>query len=78
MKDNKIINVAIGFVTGRLLFQNVLKTYINNWLEHGLITNKNVRIHILVSYDLRYKNTNMYIPVKLNHLFRSKLNHFVL
>ena len=58
MKDNKIINVAIGFVTGRLLFQNVLKTYINNWLEHGLITNKNVRIHILVSYDLRYKNTN--------------------
>jgi hypothetical protein len=33
----KVINIGIGFVTGRLLFQNVLKTYINNWLEHGLI-----------------------------------------
>ena len=54
----KIINIGIGFVTGRLLFQNVLKTYINNWLEHGLISNKNVRIHVFVSYDLRYKRTN--------------------
>lgn len=58
MSDNKMINIGIGFVTGRLLFQNVLKTYINNWLEHGLIENKNVRIHIFVAYDLRYKNTN--------------------
>jgi hypothetical protein len=58
MKENRIINVAIGFVTGRLMFQNVLKTYINKWVEDGLIENKNVRIHVLVSYDLRYKNTN--------------------
>lgn len=58
MVENKIINIAIGFVTGRLLFQNVLKTYINKWVEDGLIENKNVRIHVLVSYDLRYKNTN--------------------
>jgi hypothetical protein len=58
MKENRIINVAIGFVTGRLMFQNVLKTYINKWVEDGLIANKNVRINVLVSYDLRYKNTN--------------------
>lgn len=58
MSNLKTTNIAIGFVTGRLLFQNVLKTYINNWVEHGLIENKNVRIHVLVSYDLRYKNTN--------------------
>lgn len=58
MKENRIINVAIGFVTGRLMFQNVLKTYINKWVEDGLIENKKVRIHVLVSYDLRYKNTN--------------------
>lgn len=56
--NQKIINIGIGFVTGRLLFQNILKTYINNWLEHGIIENKNVRIHVFVSYDLRYKNTN--------------------
>ncbi len=35
-----------------------MKTYINNWVEHGLLNNTNVRIHVLVSYDLRYKNTN--------------------
>lgn len=58
MSNKKTINIAIGFVTGRVLFQNVLKTYINSWVEHGLIENKNVRIHVLVSYDLRYKNTN--------------------
>lgn len=58
MRKIKTVNIAIGFVTGRLLFQNVLKTYINNWIEHGLIENNNVRIHVLVSYDLRYKNTN--------------------
>ncbi len=58
MRKTKTVNIAIGFVTGRLLFQNVLKTYINNWIEHGLIENNNVRIHVLVSYDLRYKNTN--------------------
>jgi len=57
MSEIKIINIGIGFVTGRLLFQSVLKTYINNWLEHGLIIN-NIKIHIFVSYDLRYKNTN--------------------
>lgn len=52
------INIAIGFVTGRKHFQNVLTTYINNWIEHGLIIDKNVRIHLFVAYDLKYRNTN--------------------
>jgi hypothetical protein len=75
MSEPKIINIAIGFVTGRLLFQNVLKTYINNWAEHGSINNKNVRIHVLVSYDLRYKNTNTNdyknVPMELKDLVDS-------
>lgn len=75
MSDLKIINIAIGFVTGRLLFQNVLKTYINNWVEHGLLNNPKVRIHVLVSYDLRYKhtNTNDYknVPPELKDLVSS-------
>ncbi|HRH58789.1 MAG TPA: hypothetical protein PLS10_14145 [Chitinophagales bacterium] len=75
MSDLKITNIAIGFVTGRLLFQNVLKTYINNWVEHGLLKNKNVRIHVLVSYDLRYKNTNTNdyknVPPELKELVNS-------
>ena len=51
------INVGIGFVTGRKLFQKVLKTYINNWLEHGLIQNADIRLHLFITYDLKYKNT---------------------
>lgn len=56
---NKVKNIGIGFVTGRLLFQKVLRTYINNWVEQGLIEHKNIRIHLFISYDLRYKNTKM-------------------
>jgi hypothetical protein len=75
MNDKKVINIGIGFVTGRLLFQNVLKTYINNWLEHGLIKNKNIKIHVFISYDLLYKNTNISdykkIPKELGDLVDS-------
>lgn len=51
------INIGIGFVTGRKRFQNVLKTYINNWLEHGLINDKNVQLHLFIAYDLNYNST---------------------
>jgi hypothetical protein len=54
-----IINVGIGFVTGRRQFQNVLRTYINNWLEYGLVQNTQIRIHVLVAYDLKYQNTEI-------------------
>jgi hypothetical protein len=58
MKNIKL-NIGVGFVTGRKLFQNVLKTYINNWLEQGLIQNHNIRLHLFIAYDLKYKNTNI-------------------
>ncbi len=44
-----ITNVGIGFVAGRKQFQTVLNVYINNWLEHGLLSDKNVRIHLLIA-----------------------------
>lgn len=50
-------NVGIAFVTGRKHFQNVLRSYINNWLEHGLIADKAVRLHLFVVYDVNYFNT---------------------
>lgn len=53
------LNVAIGFVTGRKHFQNVLRSYINNWLEHGLVMDKNIRLNIFVSYDLKYFKTQI-------------------
>ena len=73
--QEKKINIGIGFATGRLLFQNILKTYVNNWLEHGLIESKNLKIHIFVAYDLRYKNTNTddykKVPKELQNLVDS-------
>lgn len=50
-------NVGIAFVTGRKHFQKVLRSYVNNWLEHGLIEDKSVRLHLFVVYDLNYFNT---------------------
>lgn len=53
------LNIAIGFVTGRKHFQHVLTTHINNWLEQGLISNKSIRLHLLVAYDLKYAKTEV-------------------
>ncbi|MEO6706582.1 MAG: hypothetical protein ABIN04_12135, partial [Ginsengibacter sp.] len=53
------IDIGIGFVTGRKHFQHVLTSYINNWVEHGLFENKNIRLHLLVAYDLKYSKTEI-------------------
>jgi hypothetical protein len=53
------INVGIGFVTGRTHFQNVLRSYVNNWLEHGLVQNENIRLHLYIAYDLKYFGTHI-------------------
>lgn len=50
-------NVGIAFVTGRKHFQNILRSYVNNWLEHGLIADKSVRLHLFVVYDIAYFDT---------------------
>lgn len=51
------MNIAIGFVTGRKQFQSTLKTYVNNWLEHGLVIDPTIRLHLFIAYDLKYFNT---------------------
>lgn len=53
------LDIAIGFVTGRKHFQNVLASFINNWVEHGLFENKNIRLHLFVAYDLKYRKTEI-------------------
>ena len=52
-------HVAIGFVTGRKHFQNVLKSYINNWLEQGLIGDEKIMLNLFISYDLKYQATKI-------------------
>jgi hypothetical protein len=54
-----VLDIGIGFVTGRKHFQNVLTSYINNWIEHGLFENKNIRLHLFVAYDLKYSKTEI-------------------
>ncbi|RKD31846.1 hypothetical protein [Lacrimispora algidixylanolytica] len=57
--EKKKINVGVGFVTGRKNFKNVVKTYVDNWNESGLIDNKKIAIHLFVAYDLKYYRTKV-------------------
>jgi hypothetical protein len=57
LNNNKKIKVAIGFATGRKSFQKVLRSYIRNWKESGLVDNNNISLHIIVAYDLVYNKT---------------------
>ena len=57
MQNDNIINVGIGFATGRKSFQKVLRTNISNWMESGLVVNKKISLNLFVSYDLNYHKT---------------------
>lgn len=57
--DQKKINVGVGFVTGRKNFKNVVKTYVDNWNESGLVDNKKHALHLFVAYDLKYSSTKV-------------------
>lgn len=58
MDQLKKVKVGIGFATGRKMFRKVLKSYIYNWKESGLVDNKNISINIFVAYDLSYNKTS--------------------
>lgn len=53
------MKLGIGFVTGRRGFRNLLKTYINNWNEHGLVTDRSTEMRLFVAYDLKYFDTKV-------------------
>jgi len=57
--NNKKNKVGIGFATGRKNFQQVLKTYIYNWHESGLVENKMVSLNLFIAYDLTYNKTKI-------------------
>jgi hypothetical protein len=60
MKIDKVkTNVGVGFVTGRKNFKNVVKTYVDNWNESGLVDNKKNALHLFVAYDLKYSSTKL-------------------
>ncbi|MHB8065673.1 MAG: hypothetical protein ACYDG2_24150 [Ruminiclostridium sp.] len=57
MEQSNNINVGIGFATGRKSFQNILKTHIYNLRESGLTDKENIKLNLLVAYDLKYSKT---------------------
>jgi hypothetical protein len=57
--EKKKINVGIGFVTGRKNFKNVVKSYVDNWNESGLVDKKKYALHLFVAYDLKYSSTKV-------------------
>lgn len=57
--ETKKINVGIGFVTGRKNFKNVVKSYLDNWNESGLLDRKKYALHLFVAYDLKYTGTDV-------------------
>lgn len=56
-EKNNNTNVGIGFATGRKGFQKVLRSYIYNWKESGLVDNETILLNLIVAYDLTYQNT---------------------
>ncbi len=59
MGNKNVIKIGIGFATGRKSFRKVLKTYVYNWLESGLVDKDNVKLKLFVAYDLKYSNTKL-------------------
>ena len=57
MNNKQRINVGIGFATGRKNFQMVLRTYISNFKESGVLDEHNIKLNLFVAYDLSYNNT---------------------
>ena len=55
MKDK--IKIGVGFATGRKHFQNILKSYILNFMESGLVENEKIELNLFVAYDLKYRGT---------------------
>ncbi len=77
--NEKNIKVGIGFATGRRHFKRVLKSYVLNWGESGLVDNQNVSLNLFVAYDLSYRNTvktdYTTIPAIISESFENK--HFI-
>lgn len=58
-KNNKKINVGIGFVTGRKNFKKVAKAYIQSFSENDELDSEQYALHLFVAYDLKYKGTQV-------------------
>lgn len=68
------LNMAIGFVTGRQNFRNLIKTYFNNWHEDDLIQDDGISLNLFVAYDLKYCNTRVRDYTRIEREIFEKVN----
>ena len=73
MGNNEIINVGIGFATGRNNFKSVLYSYMYHLDESEMLKDKNIKLHLFVSYDLNYKGTKIEDYTSIEPSILSKL-----
>ncbi|MCL2767958.1 MAG: hypothetical protein FWE49_04465 [Synergistaceae bacterium] len=59
MDKQKLVNMGIGFVTGRKNFRKVLKTYVYRWKQTSSTIRDKIKLHLFVAYDLEYNNTQI-------------------
>jgi hypothetical protein len=59
LSGQRVYKVGIGFATGRKSFQKVLRTYIHNWKESGLVGDERISLNLFIAYDLDYHKTKI-------------------
>ncbi len=79
MVHDRKIKVGIGFATGRLSFQKVLKAYALNWKECGLTEMEDISLNLFVAYDLKYSSTRLFHYTNIRKDVRELLDnvHFL-
>lgn len=77
MNNHEKINVGIGFATGRKSFQKVLRSYIGNWKESGLVDNKSISLNVFIAYDLIYNKTFRKDYTNIHHELAEQIDEFV-
>lgn len=79
MGNNEVLNVGIGFATGRKNFKNVLATYMYHLDESKMLKNSNIKLHLFVAYDLNYMGTKVedYTSIPQNILDKFESTNFI-
>lgn len=72
MGNNEVINVGIGFATGRKNFKNVLNSYMYHLDESEMLKDKKIKLHLFVSYDLNYIGTKLEDYTSINSAILEK------
>lgn len=75
--EEKILNIGIGFATGRKIFQKTLRSYIENWQESGLVENGKVNLKVFVAYDLSYNNTKKKDYINISDYLMEKIDEAI-